>query len=119
HRLSEWDRGQDASPHRVERRHERVGHRGCERQHCRGEPSGPRRQPRVRPDQGCALANCWYNGSSYVNTRYFTRRGVLKGLLAVVAAAFLLPYDWGPIYPFPEPVAFIGQHIWNPYAEGK
>ena len=40
--------------------------------------------------------------------RTSARRRVLKGLIIGVAAFFLLPYAWGPIYHFPEPVAFVG-----------
>ena len=37
------------------------------------------------------------------------------GFLAVVVLA-LLPYAWGPVYRFPEPVPFSGTQLWNPYA---
>jgi hypothetical protein len=54
-----------------------------------------------------------------VTRRRFSRRGALKAFLIGVAAAFLLPYAWGPIYHFPEPIAFAGAHIFNPYASAS
>jgi hypothetical protein len=38
------------------------------------------------------------------------------GLVLITLAA--LPYAWGPIYQFPDPVVFSGPHLLNPYAGG-
>ncbi len=51
-----------------------------------------------------------------MNTHNPWPRRAVKGILGAIAAAFLLPYAWGPIYRFPDAVAFSGAHIWNPYA---
>ena len=40
-----------------------------------------------------------------------------KWTLAGVALLVALPYAWGPIYHFPDPSPFSGQHFLNPYAE--
>lgn len=43
--------------------------------------------------------------------------GRVAGRLGVLVAVLaLLPYGWGPIYRFPEPVPFSGSQFWNPYA---
>jgi len=38
-------------------------------------------------------------------------------LLAAAVLLVALPYAWSPIYDFPDPEAFRGDQLWNPYAE--
>jgi hypothetical protein len=37
-------------------------------------------------------------------------------LLGALAVMVLVPYGWGPVYSFPEPRVFSGDHFFNPYA---
>lgn len=41
---------------------------------------------------------------------------LLTRALLVVAVLALLPYVWAPVYRFPEPAPFAGDHLLNPYA---
>jgi hypothetical protein len=48
-------------------------------------------------------------GISTAAWRFTARLAVGLGLL------LLVPYAWAPIYTFPEPAAFAGHDLWNPY----
>src|SRR5262245_56848266 len=51
-----------------------------------------------------------------VTTRKPFRLRLFKLLFGVAAVMVLAPYAWGPIYSFPEPRPFSGNHFFNPYA---
>lgn len=38
-------------------------------------------------------------------------------MLAAVVLLIALPYAWSPVYDFPDPQPFRGDHLWNPYAD--
>jgi len=50
-----------------------------------------------------------------VNTALSTFWRTLGRACLVVMGLALVPYAWGPVYRFPEPVPFSGTQLWNPY----
>ena len=42
-----------------------------------------------------------------------------KLALGALAVVVLAPYAWGPVYLFPEPRPFTGNHFLNPYSEWR
>jgi hypothetical protein len=51
-----------------------------------------------------------------VKTHRWGWRRMCARMMVAIAVVALLPYAWGPIYQFPEPLPFAGSQFWNPYA---
>jgi hypothetical protein len=49
------------------------------------------------------------------NTLKFVGKTVAYILALILTYALLIPFLWGPIYDFPEPQPFTGEHFYNPY----
>jgi hypothetical protein len=51
----------------------------------------------------------------FTKTLKFIGKSIAYLVGAVLTYALIIPFLWGPIYDFPEPKPFAGEHFYNPY----